>query len=403
MKKLAFLIVILFSNQLLQAQFIDDLYKDFLKYGTFYAAGKAKNSYQQPRKDYFLARPSQDDLYSGKDRVIDVTPYYDFDYTISIGIRKLARFDYEIKATNFYDGTENNIGLSAPTSAFKGLEYLLNWEKERQRGEIFMNTRYFIRHTGKYHIAKLEHREQGNIGFRYESAELRARLPIGSKFSISAGAIYRTHQEAFGYVPIELWLNEEVVDEYSGENVPKNIWYTLGFDYGYEDVFYTQTSIDPFTLEEVVTDDWRWVDKEGNQVASSDLGFRQGVYKDLVKRFNNEQWDLLDTFGEISPIVGFDFYHYSKKFWLHTYGSYYLPFHQYIRGDEEFSYLNRNNWGKGGLRKDANLEQWDDYQFGVILGWKLTQNIGVFAEGEYNKMWDREFFTSNVGINFTFK
>ena len=111
----------------------------------------------------------------------------------------------------------------------------------------------------------------------------------------------------------------------------------------------------------------------------------------------------MDTFGEISPIVGFDFYHYSKKFWLHTYGSYYLPFHQYIRGDEEFSYLNRNNWGKGGLRKDANLEQWDDYQFGVILGWKLTQNIGVFAEGEYNKMWDREFFTSNVGINFTFK
>ena len=38
-----------------------------------------------------------------------------------------------------------------------------------------MNTRYFIRHTGKYHIAKLEHREQGNIGFRYESAELRAQ------------------------------------------------------------------------------------------------------------------------------------------------------------------------------------------------------------------------------------
>ena len=185
MKKLILLIVILFSNQFLQAQFLNDLYKDFLKYGTFYAAGKAKNSYQQPRKDYFLARPSEDGLYSGNDRVIDVTPYYEFDYTISIGIRKLARFDYEIKGTNFYDGTENNIGLSAPTSAVKGLEYLVNWEKERQRGEEFMNSRYFIRHTGKYHIAKLEHRSQGNIGFKYNSAELRARLPIGSKFSSS--------------------------------------------------------------------------------------------------------------------------------------------------------------------------------------------------------------------------
>ena len=402
MKKFVFLIVILFSNQFLQAQFIGNLYKDFLKYGTFYTAGKAKNSYLQPRKDYFLARPIDNNLYSGKDRVIDVTPYYEFDYTISIGIRKLARFDYEIKATNFYDGTENNIGLSAPTSAFKGLEYLLNWEKERQRGEIFMNTRYFIRHTGKYHIAKLEHREQGNIGFKFQSAELRARLPIGKKFSISAGAIYRTHEEAFGYVPIELWLNEEVKDEYSGENIPKNIWYTLGFDYGYKDVFYTQTSTNPITGEEIITDDWRWVDEDGKQVASSDLDFRQGVYKDLVKRFNNEQWDLLDTFGEVAPIVGFDFYHYGKKFWLHTYGSYYLPFHQYVKGDKDYSYGHRESWGKGGLKKDAEFKQWDDYQFGIILGWKLTPNIGIFAEGEYNKMWDREFFTSNVGLNFTF-
>ena len=235
MKRLLLLIVILFSNQFLQAQFIEDLYKDFLKYGTFYAAGKAQNSYQQPRKDYFLARPTDEDLYSLKDRVIDVTPYYEYDYTISIGIRKLARFDYEIKATNFYDGTENNIGLSAPTSAVKGLEYLFNYERERQRDEIFYNSRYFIRHTGEYHIIKLEQRQQGNIGFKYSSAELRARLPIGSKLSISAGAIYRTHQEAFGYVPIELWLNEEDING-EGEIITKNPWYTLGYEYGYKDV-----------------------------------------------------------------------------------------------------------------------------------------------------------------------
>ena len=38
-----------------------------------------------------------------------------------------------------------------------------------------------------------------------------------------------------------------------------------------------------------------------------------------------------------------------------------------------------------------------------VLGWKLSNVIGLFAEGEYNKMWDREFFTSKIGINITFK
>ena len=71
---------------------------------------------------------------------------------------------------------------------------------------------------------------------KYQSAEVRARLPIGKKFSISAGVIARTHQKAFGYNPIELWLNE--IDE---DGNPVNYWYTLGFDYGYDDWYYAST------------------------------------------------------------------------------------------------------------------------------------------------------------------
>ena len=40
---------------------------------------------------------------------------------------------------------------------------------------------------------------------------------------------------------------------------------------------------------------------------------------------------------------------------------------KYIAGEEEFSYLNRNNWGKGGLILDNELEQWSDYSFGNFL------------------------------------
>jgi len=400
MKKLLLVLCLLISFNS-NAQFLKELYKDFLKYGTFYVAGDASNAYEQTYKDYFVERPADGDLYSIP-RVIDVTEYYPMDYRVGIGFRKLARFGYEVKGKSYYDGTENNKSLSAPTSSVKGLEYLFHYEKERERGEEFFNSRFFIRHVGKYHIVKLEQREQGNVGFKYQSAEVRARLPIGKKFSLSAGAIYRTHQTPYGYNPIEIWLNEtEIYTDPSGNQFeyPKNPWYTLGFEYGYTDHRTKYTDLN--TGEERY--DWIWKDVDGNIVAWSDRDFRNEVFGDLMNLYNREQWDLLDAFGEVAPVVGFDFYHYRSNFWLHAYGNYILPYHKYVVGDENVSYLNRNNWGKGGLVKDSELEQWDDYQAGIIFGWKLSKAIGIFAEGEYTKFWDSEIYNSSVGVNFTFR
>ena len=64
--------------------------------------------------------------------------------------------------------------------------------------------------------------------------------------------------------------------------------------------------------------DWYWIDPDGNRVADTDLEFRETVFTDLMNRYNQEAWDLLDAFGEIAPIVGFDFYHYKNNFWLHA-------------------------------------------------------------------------------------
>ena len=396
MKKLLLVLCLLISFNS-NAQFLKEIYKDFLKYGTFYVAGDASNAYEQTYKDYFVERPADNDLY-GIPRVIDVTDYHPMDYRVGLGFRKLARFDYEVKAKAYYDGTENNKSLSAPTSSVKGLEYLFHYEKERDRGEEFYNSRFFIRHVGNYHIVKLEQREQGNVGFKYQSAEVRGRLPIGKKFSLSAGAIYRTHQTAYGYNPIEIWLNETEVDDF-GNEYPKNPWYTLGYVYGYTDNFTKYTDMN--TGEERY--DWIWKNANDKVVAWSDIDFRNSIFGDLMNLYNREQWDLLDAFGEVAPVVGFDFYHYRSNFWLHAYGNYILPYHKYITGDENVSYLNRNNWGKGGLIKDSQLEQWDDYQAGLIFGWKLNKTIGLFAEGEYTKFWDSEIYNSSVGVNFTFR
>ncbi len=368
--------------------FTEKIYKKIFKYATIYAAGDIGNSFESPYPDYFV-RTNPDNLYAIPE-VIDQTQYNPFDYRIGFGIRKLARFDYEIKPKQYYDGTETNKALSAPTAAVQGFEYLLHFEKERQRGDEFTNSRFFIRHTGKHHIIKLEQREEGNVDFKYMSAEARFRLPIGKKLSISAGAIYRTHIKAYGYNPIEVWLNE--VDE---NGFPSNPWYSLGYQYGYEDIGYTQT--DSYGNQ---TYDWYWIDSSGEVVANTDVQFRDLIFGQLMNDYNQQVWSTLDAFGEIAPIVGFDYYTYTKNFWMHAYGNWILPYHKYIQGDEKCSYLNRNNWGEGGLVEDSTLEQWSDYQAGIIFGWKISKTLGIFIEGEYTKFWDSELHQSSVGLNF---
>ena len=390
-------------------KFFKSLYSDFLKYGTVYGAGDISNSIEAAERSYFVRTGDNQSLYDIP-VVVDNTPTYPFDYRIGFGLRKLARFSYERKPKNFYDGTENQLAFAAPTSAFKGLEYQIHFEKERWRGEDFTNHHLFVKHTGKYHIFKVQSREEDKINLEYFSVEARARLPLGEKFSISAGVIARGHERAYGYNPIEIWLNEtQTFTDPDGNPIlgpdgnpqefPLNTWYTLGFDYGYTDHYTTYT--DANTGEE--TQDWIWKDADGNIVAYSDLDFRENVFTDLMNRYNGEQWELLDPWVEIAPIVGFDYYHYKNNFWLHAYGNYILPMHRYIKGDEEFSYLNRNNWGEGGLILDNEPEQWNDYSAGINFGWKVNKNLGVFVEGEYSKMWDSELFQSTFGINYTFK
>jgi hypothetical protein len=261
MKKLLVLLAILISTlsfgQEKKEGFLNSLYKDFIQYGTIYAAGDISNSIEAAEPTYFVRTGEGGTLYDIP-RVEDNTPDYPFDYRIGIGIRKLARFDYERKPKNFYDGTESQLVFSAPTSAIQGLEYQIHWEKERWMGREFRNHNIFIKHTGRYHILKVQSREVQKINLNYNSAELRARLPIGKKFSISAGAIARGHDRAYGYNPIELWLNEMSMDS-NGNMIPTNPWFTLGYQYGYQDVLYTETSINPITGEEMVRYDWYWL------------------------------------------------------------------------------------------------------------------------------------------------
>ena len=395
MKNLILILALLITSST-NAQFLKDVYKDFLKYGTVYVAGDISNSIEAGEQKFVLRTNDDGSIYSIP-RIENSTEKFPYDYRYSIGIRKLARFDYERKPKNFYDGNESQLVYAAPTSAIKGLEYQLHYEEERWRGVNFKNHRVFVKHTGKYHIVKLESRAVGKINLNYKSAELRGRLPIGKKFSISAGVVVRGHDRAYGYNPFEIWLNEMAPDD---DGIPYyiNQWYALGYEYGYRDSF-AETTNDGEVIEDYI---WRDNEGAGNIVANSDLEFREEMFPSLINRYNREAWDLVDPFVDVAPIVGFDFYHYKNNFWLHTFGNYILPYHQYVKGDQDFSYLNRDNWGAGGLRKDSTPAQWADFSFGTAIGFKATKTLGFFIEGEYSKNWDSRLFQTTFGINFTF-
>ena len=84
-------------------------------------------------------------------------------------------------------------------------------------------------------------------------------------------------------------------------------------------------------------------------------------------------------------MIGFDFYHYKKNFWLHSWGNI-MPWHYDDGG--EFMYHNSVNG------------QWYDYSGGLIFGYKLNKSLGVFVEGKYNKYWNREWYDFKCGVNY---
>ena len=393
MKKILLtLVVLVFSYSSYSQHKLVKPIKNFFKYSTLYTSGEISNSIEA--EPFYTLRTVNGNLY-GIPEVVNSTIVNPFDYRLGFGIRKLARFDYEMKPGQYYKGTENQFALSTPTSASPGFEYLFNFEKERQNGKVFDNHRYFLRHTSKYSIVKVEDRKVDKLNLNYKSAEARLRIPIDSKISINLGAIYRTHKRAYGYNPFELWVNE-----LNSSGNPIHYWWSLGHLYGYADQY---TGIDADGNGTVDNYTWVWRDNTGKQVANSDADFRDDVMPLLINRYNKERWDTLSPFGVISPVVGFDFYHYEDKFWMHTYGNILLPLHKYVAGHKDYNYTNRNNFGVGGLIKGSKPQQWVDYSCGINVGYRIGKHIGIFAEGEFTKYWDTRLFQSSFGINYQIK
>ena len=354
MKKLILLLltcIAFFAN----AQTID--LKKHLKFATLYGAVNSGTSLSDVKTYSIL-----DGLQTSNIK----TPN---DYNITFGIRKIARFGYENKAQTFYDGSESNYTDAATVGKVMGFEYLFEIDYARQQGLDYIDQHHFIRYSsdddceGEYCIdhfaAKVEYLKDGFADIEYFELSERYRWKKDRDLAFSVGAVHRL-AEPYGYDPLAEWMLPN-----------NNLHYTyLAIQEGYTIDVFSNTYKDP----------------NGNVVANSAEVWEEIVIPQVLADYTEKKRDKLENIIQHSVVIGFDYYKYHKKTWLHAWGNI-MPWH--YNDGSEFSYHNY-----------IDDDQWYDYSAGLITGYKYTKHLGVFLEGKYNKYWNREWYDFKLGINY---
>ena len=348
-------IVFIFISFIASSQ--EDVVKDLLKYSTFYTAVNGGTS---------LSNVEVFSVDNGLSTQTISTPY---DYNLTIGLRKIARFGYENKAQTFYDGTESNYSDAATVGKVRGVEYLFEIDYKRQEGTNYLDQHHFIRYSSddgcddalcvNFFALKLEYLEDGFADIKYFEASERYRHRKNKNLSWNIGLTQRL-AEPYGYDPLDEWILDN-----------GNIHYTyLALQEGY--------TVDVYNNE--------YYSPSGELVATSAEVWEAVVIPEVLSEYTEKKRNELKNVIQHSLVIGFDYYKYSKKTWLHAWGSI-MPYH--YNDGSEFSY---HNYVDG---------QWYDYSGGLIYGIKFNKHLGYFVEGKYNKYWNREWYDFKFGVNYT--
>jgi hypothetical protein len=336
----------------------------FLKFSTLYISGNVNSPLsEQPR--YMMDRTT------GK--LTDITVINPYNYKINLGIRKIARFDYENKSKVFYDGSESSVSGYAPIGAVSGFEYLGNLSMVRDRGNEFINQDYWIRYVRNFWLVKGEYVDNQNIKLKHFGGEARARIKLGG-FDFTAGIKHRTHP-VYGYMPFE-----------ENFNLEEDSWWSVAYDLGYTDEYWF------YDGEQNGTDDyydyfnWNWYAPDGTQVAHTDEEFMKYHFGRAIDEYNQKELKAMGPQQELSAVIGIAYYTYNSNFWLHGWVDI-LPYH---KGLSDYSYTSMEIEDKKEL----------DFDIGIIIGTKLTKKLGLFLEGHYQRYWDIKNYEVKTGINY---
>jgi hypothetical protein len=318
-----------------------------LKYSTFYTAVNGGTSL------------SNDQVWSVTSGVLEEsvieTP---FDYTLSIGLRKIKRFGYENRANTFYNGTENSYSDAATLGRLDGFEYLFEADFVRRLNVNYINQHHFIRYVADTWVIKIEYLQDGFADIKYFEASQRYRQRLGDgKLSINIGTVQRL-SEPYGFNPLADWILDNGTIHYT----------YLAIQEGYH-----------------ISMDGLYFEPDGTIVANNQEVWEEVVIPRVIDDYVEDQRSSLNNTVEYSTVVGFDYYHFTKDFWFHSWGNL-MPYHLNTGG--EYSYYNY----KG--------KQWLDYSTGLIFGYRFNRSLGVFTEGRYSKYWNRQWHNFSVGVNY---
>jgi len=322
--------------------------KNIFKYSTMYAAVNGGTSL------------GDDQIWSVTSGALEEqTIETPFDYTFSVGIRKIKRFGYENRANTFYNGTENSYSDAATIGRIDGFEYLFEADFVRRLGINYTNQHHFVRYVADKWVSKVEYLQDGFADIEYFEASERFRLKIGEagKLSVNVGAVQRL-AEPYGFDPLADWVLDNGTLHYT----------YLALQEGYN-----------------ITLDGQYSAPNGEVVATSQEVWEEVVVPQVIDDYVEDQRNSLSNTVEYSAVLGFDYYHFTKDFWFHSWGNI-MPYH--IDTDNKYSYHKFNNG------------QWLDYSAGLIFGYRFNKSLGVFIEGRYNKYWNRQWHNFSVGLNY---
>jgi hypothetical protein len=235
---------------------------------------------------------------------------------------------------------------------------LFEGDYRRQQGINYLDQDYFLRYVADKWITKVEFLQDGFADVRYFEASQRGRAKIG-KLSLNAGIMQRL-SEPYGYDPLSEWLLDNNQLHFT----------SLALQEGY--------NIDVNTGE--------FFSPDGTVVANSYEVWEEVVVPEFLEDYVADKRGELDNQWVHSLVVGFDYYHFTKNFWIHSWGNL-IPYH--LDTDGEYSY-----------HRFVNSGQWLDYSGGLIFGKRFNKSLGVFAEGKFHKYWDRSWHDFSVGINY---
>ena len=360
MKKL--LLTLLATTILLAEEGGNYFVDNFLKYSTFYTSVSLNSPYVPA--DKFSV-----DIENGT--FIETTEENELAYNVSIGVRKLARFKYQAKGKNFYDGSEKNLSDVATIGAVSGWEYLVKYSSIRQFGEEFVDTESWVRYLGDNYVIKGSYANFGRQDLEFGQLDARWRKSVGSNWNFSLGGNFRGHP-AYGLFPFNDWLANS-----------EGQWWELGYNYGYEDEYWFDDINENGIQDPGENGDYNWYDDSGELVAESDDEFYEYYYGDLITLYNEEEVDKLGYQWEASVVIGVDYYLYEKKYWVHGWASI-MP---YSKGLTDYSFV----YESGDI----------DFDIGLVAGYKFNRNFGIFGEGRYLKYFGVDAYELKAGINVT--